>query len=77
MKDQECSLQLWQYKLAQMILTKPSKTSKKATMKSYLSALRACSLAKTAWRDILQSPDVYKEQLVGVVVDEAHCVKKW
>ena len=47
MKDQECSLQLRQYKLAQMILTKPSKTSKKAAMKSYLSAVRACLLAKT------------------------------
>ena len=28
------------------------------------------------WRDMLQSP-VYKEQLVGVIVDEAHCVKMW
>ena len=33
-------------------------------------------LTSKDWRDILQSP-VYKEQLVGVVVDEAHCVKKW
>ena len=28
------------------------------------------------WRDMLQSP-VYHERLVGFVVDEAHCVKKW
>ena len=28
------------------------------------------------WRDMLQSP-VYKEHLVGFIVDEAHCVKKW
>ena len=33
-------------------------------------------LTSEDWRDILQSP-VYKEQLVGVIVDEAHCVKKW
>ena len=28
------------------------------------------------WRDMLQSP-IYQERLVGIVVDEAHCVKKW
>ena len=28
------------------------------------------------WRDMLLSP-VYKENLVGFIVDEAHCVKKW
>ena len=28
------------------------------------------------WRDMLLSP-VYSEHLVGLVVDEAHCVKKW
>ena len=28
------------------------------------------------WRDMLQSP-VYHERLVGFVVYEAHCVKKW
>ena len=33
-------------------------------------------LTSSEWRDMLQST-VYKEQLVGVVVDEAHCVKKW
>ena len=33
-------------------------------------------LTSKDWRDMLQSP-VYKEQVVGVVVDEAHCVKKW
>ena len=49
---------------------------KKATMKSYLSALRACSLAKTGGI-CCSHLSVYKEQLVGVVVDEAHCVKKW
>ena len=33
-------------------------------------------LTSEDWRDMLQSP-IYKEQLVGVIVDEAHCVKKW
>ena len=28
------------------------------------------------WRIMLQS-QVYREQLVALVVDEAHCVKKW
>ena len=33
-------------------------------------------LTDETWRDVLQSP-VYKEHLVGFIVDEAHCVKKW
>ncbi len=28
------------------------------------------------WRDMLLST-VYKKKLVGLIVDEAHCVKKW
>ena len=28
------------------------------------------------WRELLMS-DVFKEMMVGFVVDEAHCVKKW
>lgn len=28
------------------------------------------------WRDVLLSP-VYQDNLVGLIVDEAHCVKKW
>ena len=28
------------------------------------------------WREILQSP-TYQENLVALIVDEAHCVKKW
>ena len=33
-------------------------------------------LTEDRWRDMLQS-DVYKQNLVAFVVDEAHCVKKW
>ena len=33
-------------------------------------------LTDEQWRDMLLSP-VYRENLVGLVVDEAHCVKKW
>ena len=33
-------------------------------------------LQNTVWRDMLLS-SVYEENLVGFVVDEAHCVKKW
>lgn len=28
------------------------------------------------WRDMLQS-SMYRENLVGLIIDEAHCVKKW
>ena len=31
---------------------------------------------KRVWRDMLQS-DVYQNSLVGFIIDEAHCVKKW
>ncbi len=33
-------------------------------------------LTEDTWRDMLLSP-LYKEHLVGLIVDEAHCVKKW
>ena len=33
-------------------------------------------LRSEKWRDMLLSP-LYGEHLVGLVVDEAHCVKKW
>ena len=33
-------------------------------------------LTNPMWRDMLQSP-VYHSNLVALVVDEAHCVKKW
>ena len=33
-------------------------------------------LTNNKWRDVLMS-DVYQQNLVAVVVDEAHCVKKW
>jgi len=33
-------------------------------------------LTNTLWRDMLQNT-VYQENLVALVVDEAHCVKKW
>ena len=33
-------------------------------------------LTDERWRDMLLSP-VYHENLVGLIVDEAHCVKKW
>ena len=28
------------------------------------------------WREIFRSP-VYKRNLVGLVIDEAHCIDKW
>ena len=33
-------------------------------------------LTSSKWRDVLMS-DMYQRNLVAVVVDEAHCVKKW
>lgn len=35
-----------------------------------------CLLTNTEWRDMLQSP-VFHSKLCAIVVDEAHCVKKW
>ena len=33
-------------------------------------------LISELWRDMLLS-DIYRENTVGFIVDEAHCVKKW
>ena len=33
-------------------------------------------LRNETWRDMITS-SVYRDNLVGLVVDEAHCVKKW
>ena len=30
----------------------------------------------TKWKSMLSS-DIYRENLVGFIVDEAHCIKKW
>ncbi len=33
-------------------------------------------LREEMWRDMLQS-EIYQDNVVAFVVDEAHCVKKW
>ncbi len=33
-------------------------------------------LTNETWRDMIQC-QTYKQNLVGFIVDEAHCVKKW
>ena len=33
-------------------------------------------LTDNKWRDVLAS-QVYQHHLMGIIVDEAHCVKKW
>ena len=33
-------------------------------------------LATERWRNILES-EIYQESLIGVVVDEVHCVTEW
>ena len=33
-------------------------------------------LTNKKWVDVFQSPSL-SERLVGVIIDEAHCVKKW
>ena len=34
-------------------------------------------LTSFVWRKMLLCSSVYQEKLVGLVIDEAHCVKKW
>ena len=34
------------------------------------------ALFDTRWHDILRT-DVYQQSLIGVAIDEAHCIKEW
>lgn len=77
MKDQELALQQRGVKVA---VVRDLDEEKIENVKQghyeviYISPERI--LADTDWRDMLQSP-IYQSNLVAIVVDEAHLVKKW
>ncbi len=59
--------------------TKLASTSEQSVMKGNFSIVFISPEAlfiSTKWKSMLSS-DVYRENLVGFIVDEAHCIKKW
>ena len=76
MKDQEHSLQERCVKAIKVGVDDQRMEDVKKGCYELLFVSPELLLTSSEWRDMLQST-VYKEQLVGVVVDEAHCVKKW
>ena len=48
---------------------------KDATQSSLLAHAEAL-LTDSRWRDVLLS-EVYQQHLMAVIIDEAHCIKKW
>ena len=59
--------------------TKLASTSVQSVMKGNVSIVFISPEAlfiSTKWKSMLSS-DIYRENLVGFIVDEAHCIKKW
>ena len=59
--------------------TKLASTSEQSVMKGNVSIVFISPEAlfiSTKWKSMLLS-DIYRENLVGFIVDEAHCIKKW
>ena len=59
--------------------TKLASTSEQSVMKGNVSIVLISPEAlfiSTKWKSMLSS-DIYRENLVGFIVDEAHCIKKW
>ena len=59
--------------------TKLASTSEQSVMKGNVSIVfinPEALFISTKWKSILSS-DIYRENLVGFIVDEAHCIKKW
>ena len=59
--------------------TKLASTSEQSVMKGNVSIVFISPEAlfiSTKWKSMLSS-DIYRENLVGFIVDEAHCIKKW
>ena len=59
--------------------TKLASTSEQSVMKGNVTIVFISPEAlfiSTKWKSMLSS-DIYRENLVGFIVDEAHCIKKW
>ena len=76
MKDQEHSLRERCVKAIKVSVDNDRMEDVKKGCYDLLRASPELLLTSSEWRVLLQST-LYKEQLVGVVVDKAHCVKKW
>ena len=79
MKDQEHSLQLRGIRATKLGLSDTDHEKMESIKQCYYEVVFVSPerlLTDSEMRDMLHSP-LYKEHLVGVVIDEAHCVKKW
>lgn len=76
MKDQVASLEKKGLNAIAVVVDGTDNTSVVRGDFQYIFTTLEILLRSKNWNNVFQSP-TFLEKLVGVIIDEAHCVKKW
>ena len=76
MKDQVSSITAIGLSAAMVSGKESTPPTVKVTIKKGIFMSPEALFMSTEWRNMLSS-DIYRENLMGFIIDEAHCIKKW